>query len=95
MNARFWEEQVVIVTGGAGFLGRHVVAELRARSARRIIVPRRSDYDLREQAAVGALICGSSRHNYGHPSRGECRRHRHQPRASGPVFLRKQHDGPH
>ena len=55
MNARFWEEQVVIVTGGAGFLGRHVVAELRARSARRIIVPRRSDYDLREQAAVARL----------------------------------------
>lgn len=55
MSAAFWTEQTVIVTGGAGFLGRHVVDELRAQSARRIIVPRRASYDLREQEAVARL----------------------------------------
>jgi len=55
MTESFWAKQAVIVTGGAGFLGRYVVAELRARAAGRIIVPRRADYDLREQAAVARL----------------------------------------
>ena len=36
-----------MVTGGAGFLGRAVVAQLRAAGARDIFVPRSDDYDLR------------------------------------------------
>ena len=55
MSADFWAGQVVIVTGGGGFLGRHVVAELRERGARQIIVPRSADYDLRQQDAVERL----------------------------------------
>ena len=55
MSTAFWRDQAVIVTGGAGFLGRHVVGELRARAAGRVIIPRRAEYDLREQAAVAQL----------------------------------------
>ena len=55
MGSDFWNEQVVMVTGGAGFLGRHLVEELRAQGAGAIIVPRSADYDLRESAAVGRL----------------------------------------
>ena len=55
MSADFWVEQVVIVTGGAGFLGRHVVDGLRARGAGQVIVVRSADYDLREQAGVERL----------------------------------------
>ena len=55
MSADFWAGQVVIVTGGGGFLGRHVVDELRQRGARQIIIPRSADYDLRQQQAVERL----------------------------------------
>ena len=55
MSADFWADQVVIVTGGAGFLGRHVVEELRARGADYVIIVRSADYDLRQQASVARL----------------------------------------
>ncbi len=35
-----------LVTGGAGFLGSHLVERLRARGAEEVVVPRRRDYDL-------------------------------------------------
>jgi GDP-L-fucose synthase len=41
-----WPALRACVTGGAGFLGRHVVDELRRRGCRHIAVPRRRDYDL-------------------------------------------------
>lgn len=46
----------VCVTGGSGFLGRHVVAALTARGCRDVIVPRRSDYDLRDARAAARLF---------------------------------------
>ena len=51
----FWEEQRVIVTGGAGFLGSFVVEQLRAKGCRDIFVPRSKDYDLVQMDAVRQL----------------------------------------
>jgi GDP-L-fucose synthase len=50
-----WSKQKVIVTGGSGFLGRHLVAHLRELGAGEIIVPRKAQYDLREPQRVQAL----------------------------------------
>ncbi len=49
-------QQRVVVTGGAGFLGSFVVAELRARGVRDLFVPRSRDYDLVDGAAVRRLL---------------------------------------
>jgi GDP-L-fucose synthase len=46
----------IIVTGGSGFLGRHVVAELRRKGCKSIVVPRSADYDLRREADVRKLL---------------------------------------
>jgi len=42
----------ILVTGGAGFLGRSVVRALGARGCREVFVPRRSEYDLTHELAV-------------------------------------------
>jgi GDP-L-fucose synthase len=45
----------IVVTGGAGFLGRRVCDKLRERGCERIFVPRRKEYDLTQREAVNRL----------------------------------------
>jgi len=45
----FWTHKRVVVTGGNGFLGSYIVKELKKRGANKILVPRSSEHDLREE----------------------------------------------
>jgi GDP-L-fucose synthase len=52
----FWAERRVLVTGGAGFLGTHVVRNIREQGCQTVIVPRSREFDLREKAAIIRLL---------------------------------------
>ncbi len=42
----FFEDRRIVVTGGAGFLGRYVIEGLQRRGCKNILVPKIEDYDL-------------------------------------------------
>jgi GDP-L-fucose synthase len=46
----------VLVTGGAGFLGRHVCEQIRALRPKALVAPRRAEFDLTEQDQVRELL---------------------------------------
>lgn len=46
----------IVVTGGAGFLGRHVCARLARLGPAQITVPRSAQYDLRQRSAIERLL---------------------------------------
>jgi GDP-L-fucose synthase len=52
---KFNPTDVVVVTGGAGFLGGFVVRDLKERGYRNIVVPRRKEYDFTREADVERL----------------------------------------
>ena len=45
-------EKRIVVTGGGGFLGQHVLAVLRQSGCRDVFVPRHRDFDLRKESAI-------------------------------------------
>jgi len=52
MMASFWSDRRVLLTGGGGFLGGFIRAELERRRPAAIFAPRSSELDLRDAAAI-------------------------------------------
>lgn len=48
----FWSNKRVIVTGGEGFLGRHLIPILAEKRPENIFVPKESEYDLRKKEDI-------------------------------------------
>lgn len=59
-SEEFWDGRTVMVTGGSGFLGSHLVDDLESRSDEvDVFVPRSSEYDLRERSDIRRALSHS------------------------------------
>ena len=48
MTKNFWTDKKVVITGGNGFLGKHLVAKIKAKGPKSIFIPEFPKYDLRK-----------------------------------------------
>jgi GDP-L-fucose synthase len=51
-----WANKRICVTGGAGFLGTHLIANLRSKGAKDIFIPTYEKYDLVDRDAIARLL---------------------------------------
>jgi len=60
MRTDFWDSRTIMVTGGAGFLGSHLIEHLEERAPNaEIFVPRSPEYDLRKEADIRRAFTNS------------------------------------
>ncbi len=56
LKMSFWNSKKVLVTGGNGFLGNHVVQQLRQSGCQQIITPHKKEFDLRDANAIRQML---------------------------------------
>ena len=52
----FWKDKRVMITGGSGFLGSHLVEKIREQGCSAIIIPRSHEWDLRDKGTALTLL---------------------------------------
>lgn len=52
----FWDQKCVLVTGGNGFLGSHLLEKLQRLGCQTIFAPQSSEYDLRDTQAIRLML---------------------------------------
>ncbi len=57
MNKKYWSKKKVLITGGSGFLGSHLIDKLKISEAK-LFYPTSSKYDLREKSACKEVVKG-------------------------------------
>ncbi|HEY4642177.1 MAG TPA: GDP-L-fucose synthase [Thermoanaerobaculia bacterium] len=57
--ATFWNDRRILLTGGGGFLGGFIAAELRQRNPAALFTPRATELDLRDASAVRAYLAAN------------------------------------
>src|SRR6185437_2193015 len=57
-NKQFWSGKSVLITGGSGFLGTHLVAKMKDLGVKEIFVPRSSQYELRDKKYCKQVVKG-------------------------------------
>lgn len=55
-NAFDWAQKRICVTGGAGFLGTHLIRDLKARGAQEIFIPTIEEYNLVEKDSIQKML---------------------------------------
>ena len=55
-NVLDWAQKRICVTGGAGFLGTHLIRDLKARGAQDIFIPTFEEYDLVEKDSIQKML---------------------------------------
>jgi GDP-L-fucose synthase len=59
MDKLNWAEKRICVTGGAGFLGTNLIANLKAKGANDIFIPTIEEYDLVDRDAISRMLTDS------------------------------------
>lgn len=59
LSRSYWKHAHVVVTGGDGFVGRHVVSLLQEKGVKEILIPNHASYDLREYTQCLSVVRGA------------------------------------
>jgi len=54
----YWKEKTILVTGAAGFVGRHLMVKLKKRAPKQIVAPSHEEADLRESQVCERVTRG-------------------------------------